>query len=57
MGAIVFNRKLYQHMIMQQEEDFGIEIVICKCEVCANCIFNSERGEEFCLACKKGFHK
>ena len=44
-------------MIMQQEEDFGIEIVSCKCEVCENCIFNSERGEEFCLACKEGIHK
>ena len=38
---------------MQLEEDFGTEIVICKCKVCGNCIFNSERGEEFCLSCKK----
>ena len=44
-------------MIMQLEEDFGTEIVICKCEVCGNCIFNSERGEEICHHCKKGFHK
>jgi len=57
MSAIVFNRKLYQHMIMQLEEDFGLEVVICKCEVCGNCIFNSERGEEFCFSCKKGIHK
>lgn len=46
-----------KYKIMQLEEDFGTEIVICKCEICGNCIFNSERGEEFCLACKKGFHK
>ena len=42
---------------MQLEEDFGTEVVICKCKICGNCIFNSERGEEFCLACKKGVHK
>lgn len=57
MCATVFNKKLYYHKIMQLEEDFGTEIVICKCKICGNCIFNSERGDEDCLACKKGFHK
>ena len=42
---------------MQLEEDFGTEIVICRCEICGDCIFNSERGDEFCLSFKKGFHK
>jgi len=49
--------KKSKNKIMQLEEDFGTEIVICRCEICGDCIFNSERGDEFCLSFKKGFHK
>ena len=48
-------------MQIGNERKEGEELMVCQCDICKQCIFNSEydnnEDELLCLACKMGVHQ